>query len=401
MGNGRGGRTALAAAWLAAATAAAFAQDQQLGARTKAMGGSYTAFEDDPVSIWLNPAGIATQPNQMSISYQTYTTYPLQRELSAGGTAIEFSAEARTTFVDPALLPSYLGFVFQLGTEDLPMAVGICYARPYHLNYSFDRVEDPLQQAFVPDTNVEESFSRFRAAFAIDFRRVRPGEAGFLTHVAFGAGADLGYERWEFDHEDESIRDTATAPGGGGGILVGLYDNGASFKLNFGAAYQSAIRWKFNSDPRIFPAFDMPQQVNVGLTGYFFEGSLLRATVDLQWVDWSATAEKPTFIGQPSFEDAVNYSVGLEYRFRVAERVNLYPRAGFRRFQAPWDDEDNLPMTSNYKLLVDTDGSRFNIFTAGLGLSWTDARGKNWALDAAMDVGGDSFNLAFGFTYEL
>ena len=38
------------------------AQDQQLGARTKAMGGSYTAFEDDPVSIWLNPAGIATQP---------------------------------------------------------------------------------------------------------------------------------------------------------------------------------------------------------------------------------------------------------------------------------------------------------------------------------------------------
>jgi len=25
------------------------------------MGGSYTAFEDDPVSIWLNPAGISTQ----------------------------------------------------------------------------------------------------------------------------------------------------------------------------------------------------------------------------------------------------------------------------------------------------------------------------------------------------
>ena len=44
--------------------ATAVAQDQQLGARTKAMGGSYTAFEDDPVSIWLNPAGIATQPSQ-------------------------------------------------------------------------------------------------------------------------------------------------------------------------------------------------------------------------------------------------------------------------------------------------------------------------------------------------
>ena len=39
----------------------ASAQDFQVGARTKGMGGSYTAFEDDPTSIWLNPAGIATQ----------------------------------------------------------------------------------------------------------------------------------------------------------------------------------------------------------------------------------------------------------------------------------------------------------------------------------------------------
>lgn len=77
MGNGMGGRATVRAAGLAAAARAAFAPDQQLGARTKAMGGSYTAFEDDPVSIELNPAGIATQPNQMSISYQTDTTYPL------------------------------------------------------------------------------------------------------------------------------------------------------------------------------------------------------------------------------------------------------------------------------------------------------------------------------------
>ncbi len=59
------------------------AQDQQLGARTKSMGGSYTAFEDDPVSIWLNPAGIATQPDQFAVCYQTYTAYPVER--SRGG----------------------------------------------------------------------------------------------------------------------------------------------------------------------------------------------------------------------------------------------------------------------------------------------------------------------------
>src|SRR4051812_45234620 len=95
----------------ASAAASAAAQDQQLGARTKAMGGSYTAFEDDPVSIWLNPAGIATQPSAVSLDYQTYVTYPLHEVKSPGGTQVGFSAKAETTFVDPALLPSYLGVV--------------------------------------------------------------------------------------------------------------------------------------------------------------------------------------------------------------------------------------------------------------------------------------------------
>ena len=51
------------------------AQDQQTGARAKALGGGGTAFEDDPHSIWLNPAGIATQPGGLAISFQTYPFY--------------------------------------------------------------------------------------------------------------------------------------------------------------------------------------------------------------------------------------------------------------------------------------------------------------------------------------
>ncbi len=42
-------KTVTVLAALLAVAAAAYAQDQQVGARTKAMGGSYTAFEDDPV----------------------------------------------------------------------------------------------------------------------------------------------------------------------------------------------------------------------------------------------------------------------------------------------------------------------------------------------------------------
>src|SRR5438046_6407515 len=94
--------------FLAAVSSVASAQDQQLVARTKAMGGSYTAFEDDPVSVWLNPAGIATQPDQLSIAYQTYTAYPKGRQRGPGDT-IEFTVKPVPIMADPAVLPSYIG----------------------------------------------------------------------------------------------------------------------------------------------------------------------------------------------------------------------------------------------------------------------------------------------------
>ena len=391
-------RTIVGLLSLLAAAGVARAQDQQLGARTKAMGGSYTAFEDDPVSVWLNPAGISTQPSALSISYQTYTTYPLASERVAGGEVA--SAEAVSSFVDPAFIPSYLGVVFQVGSPELPMAIGVCYARPYHLNYSFDELEDPFVTSFEADTNIEESFSRFRVAFAMDFPIKERGTGGFLTHISAGVGLDAGYEHWRFEG-GVTRSDSATAPGFGLGLLIGLYDDTNAFKLNLGAAYQSAIQWKFSTDPEILPAFDMPQQLNVGLTGYFLPGFKLRTTFDVQWVEWSATAEEPAFAGEPKFEDAVNISFGAEYWIQAGERVSLYPRLGFRRFNAPWEDEDDLPSTSNFKLLVDTDSGTFNIFTVGFGVAFTDERGRLWIIDIGADFGGDSANFALGFTYEI
>jgi long-subunit fatty acid transport protein len=387
-----------ATAILLAAAGAAAAQDQQLGARTKAMGGSYTAFEDDPVSVWLNPAGISTQPSAMSISYQSYTTYPLGEEVTATGTRT--TADAQTTLVDPAFIPSYVGLVFQIGSAESPTAIGICYARPYHLSYTMDSAEDPSQTVFVPDTNIEESFSRFRATVAKDFRLRADGATGFLTHLSAGIAIDMGYERWSVNGA-VSREDNATAPGYGLGLLLGLYDDKESVKINFGSAYQSAVNWHFNTEPRIIPAFDMPQQLNVGLTGYFLSELRLRTTVDMQWVEWSETAEDPAFPGQPGFEDALNFSVGVEYRISVTDKVSVSPRMGYRRFNAPWDDPDDLPMTSTYKLVLETKDSAFNIGTAGIGISITDERGRVWVIDVGVDFGGDSFNMALGFTYEI
>ena len=394
-----GGWVGFSAGLLLAAAGAA-AQDQQLGARTKAMGGSYTAFEDDPVSVWLNPGAIAAQPSSVSVVYQTYTTYPLHESGPSGGGTTSTSAEPETNFVEPLLLPSYLGAVFQVGDAKRPMAFGICYARPYHLNYSFDKVSDPFQTAFVPDSGMEQSFGRLRVAFAKDFVFAPVEAQGFFKHVAFGLGLDAGFETWEFTSAAGTRSDSATGFGGGAGLLVGVYDSPNELRLNFGAAWQSGLRWDFNVEPDLFPAFNMPQQLNVGLTAYFLEGLPLRATVDVQWIEWSETADDPLFAGKNTFEDAVNVSFGFEVRVPL-DTLTLYPRVGLRRFDAPWEDPDALPSTSDYQLVLETEDEVFTIFTFGLGISWLSDETKVRAIDIAGDVGGDAYNLAAGFTYEF
>jgi long-subunit fatty acid transport protein len=386
------------------ATGVAWAQDQQLGARTKAMGGSYTAFQDDPLLVWLNPAGIAPQPDQMSIAYQTYTAYPKHEAPGPNGSTV-YSVGGKTLLPDPAIIPSYIGFVFQLGTPDAPFAVGVGFARPYNLDYSLDEILSPTQTVFQPRFEVTESLSRFRAAAAKDFRFQPRGEAGFFTHLAVGLGGDVGYEQWKFSvpvgdpRGDQS--GAAAAFGFGGGLLLALYDDPETFTVQLGAAYQSPVHFKFSIDPDLFPAFDMPQQVNLGVTLYLNQEVPLRVTFDTQFIQWSKTAEDPFFSNQPGFRDSVNYSIGMEYRIPVSESVRIYPRAGYRRFEAPWKDKDNLPATGGFKLVLDTKASSFNIATFGIGVSWTTESHKVRSIDIAGEFGGDAVNVAMGYTHEF
>ncbi len=380
----------------------ASAQDQQLGARAKAMGGSYTAFEDDPVLVWLNPAGIATQPDQASIVYQTYTAYPTREDPGPGPADPEaFSVEADTVLPDPEFVPSYLGVVFRLGTPDAPLALGICYARPYLLHYALHELTGPGEAVFEPRFGVEQSLSRVRAAVAKDFRFRAPGEAGFFSHLSLGAGLDLGLERWRFRDPGGDRAGTSLGLGVGGGLLLGVYHDPDVLTLQLGAAYQSPVRFDFAIDPVRFPAFDMPEQVNAGLSLYLHGAVPLRLTVDVQTLAWEDTAQEPSFAGYDGFRDAVNWSFGAEYRLPVSERVTLFPRAGFRRFEAPWEDPDDLPSTGRFKLVLDTDDAAFGIFTFGLGVAWASDVGKLRSVDLAGDLGGDAFNVALGYTHEF
>ncbi|MBI2931212.1 MAG: hypothetical protein HYY16_06145 [Planctomycetes bacterium] len=379
------------------ASSAAWGQDFQVGARTKGMGGSYTAFEDDPTSVWLNPAGIATQPAQLSIQYQSYTQY------EPGNAIFTVAAEPGTAevgYIDPPLLPSFVGVVFQLGSDEHPHAVGIAYARPFHMKFTYDFTGS----AGDAEALEEQQFSRFRAAYARAFRLRELGQSGFLPQVALGVGLDLGYTKWEETSPPAggiSTKDTAAKTGFGAGFLATLYDDTESFKVNFGAAFQSELDFDFQVVEQLFPVWDWPQMINAGFTFYLLPGQPLRLTLDAQMIDWKDAIPGSNNPGHDDFRSSVNLSLGTECRVRVDERLWLLPRLGYRRLQAPWKDADVLPAAGFANLLIDTDSGEFNVFTAGLGARWQTAEGKTYGVDIGADFGADSYNVAFGYVHEF
>jgi hypothetical protein len=399
----------LVTAWaILAGAAAAWAQDQQTGARTKAMGGSYTAFEDDPISVWLNPAGIATQPDAMALAYQSYTVF--EPSLDANG---NFTVPAEMGWSDPALVPSYLGLVFQLGKGGADHAVGLCFAAPFRTKYMFFNTQNFPE--FTAST-IDQSFYRLRLAYAHDFRLQPKGGTGFLTHVSVGVGADLGVTSWKYEEyvnfdpvsggagfEDASISVTFNDMGfgGGAGILVGLYDDGQSFKANLGAAYQSRAGFDFSIDPKVVGVSDWPNQVNAGMTFYLLEGQRLRLTLDAQWINWDRATADSGFANKDDFADVFNYSAGLEYVVDLGGGTRLYPRAGVRLYDAPWDDEKNLPAIGFQYLAIQPSDEKYIIYSAGFGLGWATAAGRFRTVDLAVEYGGEEPGVALGMTLEF
>lgn len=385
--------------------AAALAQDQQVGARTKAMGGSYTAFEDDPVSIWLNPGGIATQTDAGVISYQTYTLY----DLKTGNAGSPSGTQSTLGWSDPAFLPSYMGVTFQLGTSDAPQALGICLVTPFRLRLVYQPYDFTTGTSSPnPGLTVDQSFYRIRSAYARDFR-FKPD--GWLTHLSVGVGLDVNVTDWTFtefkavnagtDTATLTVNDRNVGFGGGAGLLLGVYDNRSDFKVNFGAAWQSSANYEFSIDAVDVPLFDWPQQFQAGLTFYMLEGLPLRLTVDAQVIQWSSAVRHSLLPGVDSFRNVTNFSVGAEYAIAASERVKLYPRAGVRLFNAPWSDENNQPAVGLQRLSIDTKSGKFVIGSVGLGVGWANDAGKSRMFELGIDAGGDQPGFALSFTMEF
>jgi hypothetical protein len=374
------------------------AQDQQVGARTKAMGGSYTAFEDDPVSIWLNPAGIATQPDGFVIAYQSYTIYEPKIDPN-----LPPSAPAEFGWTDPAVVPSFFGVVFQLGDSENSHSLGLGFMTPFRLKFVYDNGLD---------AQLDQTFYRSRVVYARDFDFRPRNEPGWFKHLSAGVGVDLSVTSWKYQEFAEPIVVLPATPpqnlsfndaglGGGAGLLLGLYDDLKTFKINFGIAIQSKANYSFSVSQDLVPIFDWPLQVNLGVTYYLMPDFPLRITMDLQWIDWGGACARPATQGAERFHDVVNLSVGVEYRIPVAEHIRLYPRLGFRYYDAPWKDTDDLPQVGTAKLIITPDAEQFFIVSGGLGVAWSSEGANLKTVDIAFDFGGDSGGFALSFGLEF
>lgn len=222
---------------------AAHGQDHPLGARAKALRGAGAAFEDDPHSLWINPAGSANQPDGFAVSLQTYPFYKESGEPLDG-------ASARAGFNDPVFIPSFVGASFQVGSPELPQAVGIAAVTPMHLYFPFNgpNPTTPPTDAVI----VDQTFHRLRLSYAIDLR-VRPiAEPGFLTHAAVGIGVDFSLSRLEYtsppDNENSPVEHDL-AFSGGVGVLLGIFDNVDDFRVTLGLSYQAPAVHGFGSSP--------------------------------------------------------------------------------------------------------------------------------------------------------
>lgn len=394
-------RVLVAVVLLAAGATAARAQDFQVGSRAKAMGGSYTAFGDDPVAIWTNPAGTATQPTTATICYQSFTEY----EFGKLGDTIPPSVQGtpKQGLLDPPITPAFFGIVIRMGEGDVDMAASVAYIRPFQIKYVYN-FNDPITPTNDLITQTDQQFSRIRAAYALSFR---VSDSPFLKTVAVGAGVDFVYTNYK--EEDQSpnagagsqiFEDSESAFGYGLGLLVTGYESD-TFRVDAGGAYNSSVHFHFGLDPTVYPVWDYPALGSGGLAFYLGEGYPLRVTVDVQWIGWKQAVSPPD-VGFDSFHNTLSYSTGAEYRFKVGETHRLFARAGFKSYDTPWKDKNNLPAVGDSQLNIKTKGDRIEILTLGAGLYWTrktpDGEIRSSGIDLAVELLGET-RVLFGLSY--
>lgn len=390
---------------LLALAAPAAAQDFQVGSRAKAMGGSYTAFGDDPVAIWTNPAGTAAQNSQFAITYQSFTQYEFGNLTNV--IALPTPGHAEQGLLDPPVAPSFAGVVVRMGEGDVEMAASIAYIRPFQIKYVYNYF-DPIDPNEDLITQTDQQFSRMRAAYGLSFR---VSDSPFLKTIALGVAVDFVYTHYkEIDQspaagrDSQIFEDSESSIGYGLGLLVTGVETDA-FRIDFGAAWNSPVNFNFDLDPVIYPVWDWPALASAGLAFYLGEGYPLRVTVDVQWLGWNRAVAPPD-PGFDHFRNTYSYSAGAEYRFRIGEKNRLFARMGVKSYDTPWKNRNNLPAVGASQLEIETKGNRVQMLTLGFGFYWTrktfEGESRTSGIDLAMELFGETqYLIGLGFTYQF
>lgn len=373
------------------------AQDMQISARAKGMGGGYTAFGDDPVAIWQNPAGTATQVSKFAVGYQSFVTY----EFSDGVRALPGLPQA--TLTDPPIQPAFVGFVVSLSTEKLNHAFSFGFIHPIELQLTWYNTDlaDPIL--------TRQPMTRFRVGYSVDLRILDPGKAGFLPHVAVGGGIDWGSTTFSLEADGLTrTQDKESSFGGGAGILVTVFDDLKGFSVDFGLSFNSGLDFQFAVASGLsLPKLDWPSILSAGIAVYV---GRLKVSLDAQQVDWESAADASAVGGFSSFEKTENFSVGLEYAAHLGDKVTALLRVGYRRFDAPWDKDETVttlgPETQPVAvgasaLSIETDGEVFNAGTVGAGIYWTDEQGRTRGFDFGVEIGGDKVTLSAQYVHDF
>jgi hypothetical protein len=397
---------------LAGMSSVAAAQDFQVGSRAKAMGGSYTAFGDDPVAIWTNPAGTATQSSQFAITYQSFTQYETD---SVSDPIIIFTpGKAEQGLLDPPISPSFAGVVVRMGEGDVEMAASLAYIRPFQIKYVYFYNDPGLDPANDLTTQTDQQFSRIRAAYGVSFRI---SDSKFLKTIAVGLGIDFVYSHYKevdqnpvANRDSQIFEDSESSIGYGAGLLITAFETDA-FRVDVGAAWNSAVRFHWDLDPVVYPVWDWPALGSGGFAFYIGEGYPLRVTVDMQWIGWKSSVAPPDInpvTNKPydHFRNTYSYSAGAEYRFRVGEKYRLFTRLGVKSYDTPWKDKDNLPAVGLSVLNLTTKGDRITMMTMGLGFYWTRKTSENETRSSGIDIAVELFGetqylIGAGFTYQF
>lgn len=386
---------------LAAATTAS-AQDTQISARAKGMGGSYTAFGDDPIAIWQNPAGTATQMTKLALSYQSFITYEFANAM-IGGATLNLPGASQATLNEPQIQPSFLGLVVSLSDKDLSHAFSFGFINPLNLTLVWTETGGGILES-------TQQSARFRFGYAVDLTVVKSGK-GWLTHIAVGGGIDWGSTTYQDRSPDfAGVADRESRFGFGVGILATVFSDGEGLSVDIGASYNSELDFQGNiprTGPTSRPFIDWPAEWSVGIAVYI---QRLKLTAAVQGVLWKGAATASSVGGMSSFENTLTASGGIEYAVHLTDKVTAFVRAGVRRFDAPWDDATLTPFGSNmalnvavdrWALSIDTDDEVFLMATVGAGIYWTAEGGKKRGFDFGVEIGGDKVTLAIGYVHEF